>query len=195
MQAEVKAVNIELHHEKQYGIFQIALNLAAACLISGGILAATYFITNPVAEQKKIEMNNKAMKTLVKDADSFKAVEGKEGWYTANRGSDLLAYIVPVETKGYGGVIKMLAAITPEGKETDFTILSANETPGLGDNASKDSFRKQFNGKGPDQMVVVKDPSKKDNIQALTGATISSKAVTKGIKEAEESVLQLKGGK
>ncbi len=194
MQAEVKETHKEIH-EKQYGIFQIAINLAIACLISGVILAVTYFVTNPVAEQKKVEMNNKAMQTLVKNADSFKKVEGKEGWYTANKGSDMLAYIVPIETKGYGGVIKLLAAITPEGKEIDFTILSHNETPGLGDNAGKDSFRQQFNGKDSSKMIVVKDPSNKDNIQALTGATISSRAVTKGIKEAEEAVMKLKEGK
>ena len=69
----------------------------------------------------------------------------------------------------------------------DYKILQANETPGLGDKAKDDKFRKQFEGKPAQQLEVVKVPTDK-NIQALTGATITSKAVTKGIKEAVEEV-------
>jgi len=44
-------------------------------------------------------------------------------------------------------------------------------------------------------LTVVKDPSNKEDIQAMTGATISSKAVTKAVKEAVEAVTEFKGGK
>lgn len=195
MQTEVKETHKEIHHEKEYSIFRIALNLAMACLISGVILAVTYFLTNPIAVQKTAELNTQAMKELVTDADSFKKVAGKDGWYTANKGNNIIAYIVPIDTKGFGGAIQMLVAVSPEGKEVNFTILQSKETPGLGDNASKDSFKDQFKGKGSDQMVVVKDPSNKVDIDAMTGATITSRAVTKGVKEAIDDVLQLKGGK
>ena len=62
-----------------------------------------------------------------------------------------------------------------------------NETPGLGDNASKPKFSNQFIGKKAEDLEVVKVPTDK-NIQALTGATITSRAVTKGIREAVEEV-------
>ena len=83
----------------------------------------------------------------------------------------------------------MLVAVSPDGKVIDYNILSANETPGLGDNAAKEPFKSQFKDKTAEALTVVKDPSNKENIQAMTGATISSKAVTKGVKEAVEEVV------
>lgn len=89
----------------------------------------------------------------------------------------------------------MLVGVTADGKVIDFTILEANETPGLGDNASKPAFRDQLKDKSADKLVVVKDPSKKENVQAMTGATISSRAVTLGVRNAVEAVTQFTGGK
>lgn len=183
------------HTEKHYSIFQIAMNLTAACFISGAIIAATYFVTNPVAEKKAVEMKNKSMQGLVKEADKFKEIEGKKEWFEAQKGGKTIAYVVPSESKGFGGPIKMLVAVTPEGKVIDYTILAHNETPGLGDNAQKDSYRTQFKNKGAEDLEVTKDPSNKKNIQAMTGATISSRAVTKGVKEAVEEVTKYAGGK
>ena len=89
----------------------------------------------------------------------------------------------------------MLVAVTTDGKVIDYNILTSNETPGLGDNAAKEPFRSQFKGKQAEDLTVVKDPSNKEDIQAMTGATISSKAVTKAVKEAVEEVVQFTGGK
>ncbi len=183
------------HTEKHYSIAQIAMNLTAACFISGAIIAATYFVTAPVAVQKAIELQNQSMQALVKDADNFKKIPGKTDLYEAQHCVKTIAYVVPSESKGFGGPIKMLVAVTKEGKVIDFTIVSHNETPGLGDNAQKDSFRGQFKNKGAEDLEVTKDPSNKKNIQAMTGATISSRAVTKGVKEAVDEVTKYAGGK
>jgi electron transport complex protein RnfG len=181
--------------EKEYSIFQIAMNLAAACVISGVIIAATYFVTAPVAMRKNEEIKQQAMQSLVKDADNFKAIEDKTDWFTAEKDGKVIAYVVPGESKGFGGAIKLLIAISTEGKVIDFNILAHNETPGLGDNASKDPFRKQFKGKLAQSLIVVKDPANMNNIQAMTGATISSVAVTNGVEHAVEEVLAYEGGK
>ncbi|MGE5628357.1 MAG: RnfABCDGE type electron transport complex subunit G [Solirubrobacterales bacterium] len=183
------------HHEKQYSIVQIAMNLTAACFISGAIIAGTYFVTAPVAAKKAVLMKQETMKSLVTEADSFKEISGKTGWYEAEKGGKVIAYVVPGETKGYGGAIKMLVAVSPEGKVIRYDILSHNETPGLGDNANKENFKKQIIGKTAEDLVVTKDPSNTKNVQAMTGATISSKAVTKGVKEAVEEVDKFIGGK
>jgi electron transport complex protein RnfG len=166
-----------------------------ACLLSGIIIATTYFFTNPIAKVKSAELTTLAMKSLVKDADTFKEIEGKTGWYKAQNGDKTVAYIIPSETKGYGGIMKVLVAVTPDGKVIDYNITAHNETPGLGDGANKDAFRKQFVSKGSDKLVVVKDPTNKDNIQAMTGATISTKAITKAVKEAVDMSAELKEGK
>ena len=183
------------HTTKQYSILQIALNLTATCFISGAIIAGTYAVTNPIAVKQAAISQTNAMKSLVQTADDFKTISGKTGWYEATQGGKLIAYVIPGETKGYGGTIKMLVAITPEGKVINYDILSANETQGLGDKAAKEPFKKQFVGKGAEDLIVTKDPSNTKNIQSMTGATISSKAVTKGVKEAVEEVVQFVGGK
>lgn len=185
----------DIHAKKEYSVFQIAMNLTVACLISGLIIAGTYFITNPIAAQKNKAMEQLAMKQLVADADSFKPVPGKNQWFAAEKAGKIIAYIVPGESKGYGGAIKMLVAVSADGKVIDYNILSANETPGLGDRTSQQFFRNRLIGKKSDELKVVKDPANKENVQALTGATISSTAVTKGVKEAVDEVVRFTGGK
>ncbi|MDR3595315.1 RnfABCDGE type electron transport complex subunit G [Clostridium sp.] len=183
------------HVKKEYSIFQVAINLIGACLISGLILGVVYYITAPIAAEKNELLKQQSMKELVSDADNFKAVPDKEQWFAAEKGGKVIAYVVPSESKGYGGEIKMLVAISTDGKVIDYNILSSNETPGLGDNASKEPFRSQFKGKKEANLTVVKDPSDKEDIQAMTGATISSRAVTLAVKNAVNEVTELTGGK
>jgi electron transport complex protein RnfG len=189
--------NIEpkVNHEKKYSIFQITMNLTIACFISGAIIATTYFITAPVAAKTAAGIKSDAMKSIVTNAQTFLPVKGKSNWFMAENKGKLVGYVVPAESKGYGGAISMLVSVTPAGKIINFTILTSNETPGLGQNASKAPFQSQFKGKVVKDLVVTKDPTKVGNIQAMTGATITSKAVTKGIKEAVEQVTQFVGGK
>lgn len=176
------------HDDKNNSMFRIAINLAVTCFISGVIIAGTYAITEPAAEAQRVKAKNDAMKELVKDADSFKSVDGKDGWYQGIKDGKVIAYVVPASGKGYAGTIEMLAAVTPDGKAIDFKVLKHAETPGLGDKMVEPKFRNQFADKVPADMDVVKVPTTK-NIQALTGATITSRAVTKGVREATEEVI------
>ncbi len=176
-------------------IFRIASNLMAACFISGLVIGAVYYVTAPVAAEKAEQMKQESMRELVPEADSFREVPEHEGWFAAEKGGTVTAYIVPGESKGYGGAIRLLVAVDTEGKVLDFSILSHNETPGLGDNAQKPEFRRQFAGKGAEELKVVKDPSNHANIQALTGATISSRAVTRAVREAAEETVRYMGVK
>ena len=180
----------------EHSIVKIASNLAMACFISGLVIGAVYYVTAPVAAQKAEEMKQESMRSLVAEADSFADIPGEEGCFAAQKDGRTVAYIIPSESKGYGGRIKLLVAVDTEGKVLDFNILEHNETPGLGDNAQKPAFRNQFAGKGAELLEVTKDPSNKENIQAMTGATISSRAVAKGVKEAAEKAGELaKGGR
>ena len=176
-------------------VFKVASNLVAASFVAGLVIGAVYYVTAPVTAEKAEMMKQESMKELVEDAESFEEVPGREGWFAAKKGSTAVAYIVPASSKGYGGKIKMLVAVTADGKVIDYSILEHNETPGLGDNAQKPAFRGQFAGKAAKDLEVVKDPSNKSNIQAMTGATISSRAVTKAVREAAESVAELSGVK
>lgn len=175
-------------------IFKIALNLILTCLVSGCIIGAVFFITGPTAAAKAEQMKQESMKALVPEAEAFKEVQGKKDTFLAQKGGQTIAYVIPSEPKGYGGPIKMLVAVQTDGTILDYTILEANETPGLGDNAAKPPFRGQFKGKKLENLEVTKSPSDTKHIQAMTGATISSRAVTLGVKTAVEEATQM-GGK
>jgi len=172
---------------------KIALNLAITCLLSGAIIAGVYTVTEPAAEAQRVKAKNDAMRELVKDAESFKAVDGKEGWYAALKGGQVVAYIVPSQGKGYGGAIQMLAAVAPDGKVIDFKVLRHAETTKEAARITGFEFRSQFAGKTAGDLEVVKAPTDK-NIQALTGATITSRAMTGGIRVAVEEVVNYTAG-
>lgn len=183
------------HVNKEYSIFQIAINLIITCLVSGLIIGLVYYFTAPIAAEKKEISKQESMRSLVSDADNFRAVPDKEQWFTAEKDGKIIAYVVPGESKGYGGEIKMLVAVKPDGEVIDYSITTSNETPGLGDNASKEPFKNEFKGKKEANLTVTKDASDKDDIQAMTGATISSRAVTLAVKNAVHEVTDFTGGK
>lgn len=167
-------------------VLQIALNFTLASLLSGAILAGTYYITAPYALNNQQKLKELTMKELIPTAQEFKQIPNKIDWYKATDSKGkIIGFILPAETKGYGGTIKILVAVDKEQQIIDYKILAHNETPGLGDATALPKFRKQFVGKKIENLIVVKtsDPTK---IDAITGATISSKAVTKGIKERLE---------
>jgi len=183
------------HHKTNDSILKIALNLAGACIISGIIIATVYFLTNDIAKQKQEELNTLALKSLVTEADQYTPVEGKTGWYTATQNGRLIAYIIPSESKGYGGTIKLLVAVGPDIRVLKYTILESKETPGLGDKAAKPAFYEQFGGKTSENLKVTKDAGNKEDIQAISGATITSRAVTLAVKNAVDELGEhVKGG-
>jgi Na+-translocating ferredoxin:NAD+ oxidoreductase subunit G len=176
------------HDTSNNSVFKITFNLFSACLVSGFIIAGVYFLTAETAAKKVIELKNESMRSLVPSADDFKNIDGKKEWVKALSKGQTLAVIVPAESKGYGGSIKMLVAVSPDNKVLNYTIISANETPGLGDKAGKEPFMHDVIGKDVPRLQVTKDPANKENVHAIAGATITSRAVTKGIREAVELV-------
>lgn len=142
----------------------------------------------------------------------------------AKSGSNLVGHAIKVKTKGYGGLIELMVGISKEGSVEGVRILSQSETPGLGANSTKPEFYDQYKGKSAKSDInVVKSSSKKDNeetssnekkdveatssattdskeatendITALTGATVTSKAITSGVNEAIKLYNNtLKGG-
>ena len=135
--------------------------LAVFCIVAAGGLAYVYMFTQP-----KIELNSRLAL-----ANSKKEVLPASGKGKA----------IQVSTRGYGGPIDMLVGIDEQGKVSGVKILNQRETPGLGAGISKPAFLKQFIGKTKNDPLVPKN-----DIDAITGATISSRAVCLGVKNALE---------
>ena len=161
--------------------------------IAGMLLGGVYEITKaPIAKQIAAD-KQAAMKEILPLADKFETADvsivGNEKILEVNTGltgTQISGYAIKVSPKGYAGPVDIMVGISKEGKVTGIKILSHTETPGLGANAPKPQFSGQYKDKPTnDKLVVVKAaPTKGNEIQAITGSTITSKAVTLGVNDA-----------
>ena len=105
--------------------------------------------------------------------------------------SKVLGYAVPgTSPKGYGGEIRLMVGLTAARKVISYQVLAANETPGLGAKLGDAAFSKQFGGKDGPSLKVKKDGGE---IDAITGATITSRAVCEAIADACARVDRIEG--
>jgi len=177
----------------------ITLNLVIIYLIGGLFLALIYVKTKPVISQNMISAQKLALTKIMPEADAIEKIgdwkphEQNAEYYTAKKASVTCGYIVETYGKGYSGFIHMLIATDTLYRILRISVLSHSETPGLGDGIETKSFQNQFSGKTVDQMKVIKGPTT-SNIQALSGATISSRAVTEdAVKNALAMLINVKG--
>ena len=174
------------------------LALFLICLIATVLLALTNSVTAQTIEQNAAETAN-AARAEVLDAASFSedAVEAQTG-LTYCVGKDAngaeVGYVITAASKGYGGDVKVMVGYDLNGTISGFTILDcSNETPGLGQNSKKPEFMERFTGKSG-ELTVDKYSNEGQNIQAITAATITSKAVVKAVNTATEAFNHLTGG-
>ncbi len=181
-------------------MLKITISLVAIFIAAGLIMGVTYKYTSPVrfvAEKKEKEEALKAMAPDATDpivpAGNWSSSHGKPyEYYMATAGGKTVAYISSTAGKGYSSYIAMLVSTDIDLKVKDVKILHHGETPGLGDQVEEMSFIDQFKGKSLTQLVLLKTETK-ENIQAISGATISSRAVTNGVKDAVQTLVDKYG--
>lgn len=169
--------------------------LLAICIIIPLALSVTNKVTaKKIAELEK-ENSKKNMQSLVSADDFEKCSDGGIEYYAAVKGGETAAYIFTESAKGYGGDVSVMTAVKPDGTVAGVAILDvSNETPGLGQNAAKESFYSQYAGlkKG---VSLLKNGAKAENneVDAVTGATITSTAVTRAVNAALDDFEKVKG--
>jgi electron transport complex protein RnfG len=180
-------------------IFKITLPLVVIFVVAGVIMGVTYSKTYPVRFQAEKMEKEAALKEMAPDAtDPIKpagtwTVNNKPfEYYQATASGKSVAFIASTAGKGYSSFIQMLVSLSPDLKIKDVKVLDMNETPGLGDQVLEKSFLDQFKGKSLAQIVLIKGETK-DNIQAVSGATYSSRGVTNGVKDAVQTLVDKYG--
>lgn len=174
-----------------------AITLCIICLIATFLLSITDSITFSRIQSIQKENSDKAMKKVCSGAVSFEAlVTSKEPdtelYKALDSSGELIGYAVSTMDKSYGGDIKVMTGLDTSGNITGVEILQIDDTPGLGMNAKKENFRNQYIGKTAENINVSKNASG-DEIQAITGATRTSEAVTRCVEKAYRIVSE-KGG-
>lgn len=165
--------------------------LAIICVVVTLALSSTNLLTAGKIEALAIETQNKAMAKLI-EADEYHELPattsfGDITYNAAIKDGDTVGCIFVTEANGYGGVVSVMTAVDMEGKVIAVEILAAaDETPGLGQNVTKEYFYTRFNGMSGDIVVQKAGTAKKENneIDAVTGATISSEAVKTAVNQA-----------
>jgi len=153
-----------------------------AC-ISGGVLSLVYLFSAPLIEANMLEEERRSIFNVVPGIDSYEErMEGGVKFFECRDESGVLVgYALPAQGNGYQGVIKLMVGLTPDLLEiTGISVLEQVETPGLGGRINEQVFQEQFRGIKTEPAVgYVKNqvPDKETDIQAVTGATISSRSV------------------
>ena len=175
-------------------IFTLTVTLL---LITAGVaaaLAGVNTITAPIIASINAEKTTKAIAAVLPDAEtaviSYEASakdDAVQTVYTSEAG-----YAVKVQVGGFGGTITMMVGVDKEGAVLGIDIISHAETASLGDvaaskNAKGQAFRGQFVGK-TGTLAVNKDGGE---IDAITSATITSRAVTSGVNTALEFIANM----
>lgn len=188
--ADIKAM---IKNNKDDIIKPVAV-LLAICIIIPLALSVTNKITSEKIARLETENSNKNMALLVK-AESYEKCE-TDGitYYCATENGKITAYIFTESSKGYGGDVSVMTAVNTDGTVAGTAILDvSNETPGLGQNAAKESFYAQFKGlKKGISLLKNGAESQKNEINAVTGATVTSTAVTRAVNTALDNFDKIK---
>ena len=172
-------------------LLKFGLILCVICMAATFVLAVTYEVTKPkIEEQQRIEEET-ALKSILPQADSFTKKQSADiEYYEAFKDGKPIGYCVKAAANGYGGYIHMLIGINLKGTIKGLEILQHQETPGLGSKIKEIApgekepwFLRQFKDKSASGIEL------KKNIDAITGATISSKAVTDSVRTTIDKFL------
>lgn len=173
--------------------------LMIVCVTAAAALAWTNFVTaDRIAAQLRLE-KVEALQEVLPGATEFRdestrlePYRGREEFsalrevWAGFREEALVGAVIVVAPQGYGGPVTLLVGCEPAGSVAGIKVLAHAETPGLGANITLDAFRQQFVGKstGKPIKVVKARPAAADEIQAVSAATISSRAVVGGVNAA-----------
>ena len=174
-----------------------AIALLIICLVATTLLAGTNMITMEKIALNAVEKENASRMIVLPEGKSYSEVTTLESGLTYCIGSDEagneVGYVFTTGAKGYGGTVGVMVGFDLEGTITGIEILSHAETPGLGANATGDSFKSRFVGKSG-ELTVDKNSNDGQNIQAITAATITSKAVVSAVNAATAEFEAIRGG-
>ena len=162
-------------------VFLPALILTAICTTATLILALTNLLTAGKIAANAAEKAAAVRREVMQAADYTQLDDEGKVYSALDYDGSQLGVIVTTEAKGYGGTIQVMTGIRPSGSVSKVVILSMSETPGLGAKTKETSFLDRYIGSDEPNLAVDKDGG---SIAAVSGATISSRAVTEAVNEA-----------
>ena len=177
------------------GVMKIALRLIIITVVAGLLLGLTYSVTkDPIAAQEE-KNKTEARQTVMPDAEDFEQIdlsaaglsdeyaEVQEAYYAVKSGEKIGA-TVTVSTKGYSSGLQVTVGVNSDGTVSGVNIDSHDETPGLGAKGDDPVYLSQYAGRTAPLEVVKVSGGGDSEIQALTGATLTSKGICRAVNLA-----------
>lgn len=199
-------------------IIKDALALTLITLVAGVALGGVYEITkDPIAKQEaqakaeayeqvftdaaafeEVKMDDTLIQTIRDqlDQEGYKAQSIEEVMRAEDQSGETLGYAFTVVTsEGYGGDIRFSMGVQNDGTLNGISILSIGETAGLGMNADTPAFKNQFVGKQVEKLQYTKNGATQDDeINAISGATVTTNAMTNGVNAGLCAFRVMEGG-
>ncbi len=174
---------------------RMTLVLTGIGLVSGGALALTYEATKLKIEENMRRARAEAARRLLPDAEGFEEheIDRHTLYMVGKRGPETVGYVIVHTGPGFQGNITAAFAVdTGFGKILGIEILEQVETPGLGARIVEEGWRSQFKGLLLPLEVIKGKRQKPNQVEAITGATISSRSVcelvNEGVRKVKEAV-------
>ena len=170
-------------------IFKPIVVLCVICIVVTGALAATNSVTAPIIEAATLAAQEAARTELLPDAQGFEKVEGIDVANVSDvyRTTNDVGVVITSSAKGYGGDVVVMTAITPDGTIKQIKVTEQYETKGIGrDVVATPSYWERYEGVSAAQALVLNQ-----DIDAYSGATISSKALLSAVNSAIEAYNQI----
>lgn len=157
--------------------------LGLVCAIAGASLAVVHAVTGDIILVRQEKALLSKLQTLVPAAERFEKFEPEDGgvYYLGYRSNDVAGAILEGTAKGYKGDIRLLVAIDASGKISGVEVVAHGETIGIGTRPLEPSHLQQFKGLAHDEQLVAGK-----NVDMITGATVSSRAVMSSVSNALE---------
>lgn len=182
-------------------MIKIAVCLLLITAISTLLVAVVNEVTKgPIAEQRLAAVNAAMSKVL--PAEAYDQIDISElgleeivieVYAAKDKDNNPVGYCVKTAPAGYGGAIEMITGVDANGLVTGVDIVSMSETAGLGTKTQDEAWLAQYAGKSSDVAVITVGEPEENEISAVSGATVSSKAVTRGVAAAINAANQVKG--
>ena len=180
-------------------MFKLGLNLLIISAVAALLLAFTNSVTADTIAKRNEQANAEARKLVLESAQDFeevkdvktdnsKGVEVSEIYEAKDVSGNTVGYTLKVLPSGYGGTIELMVGIdSAKGQVSGINVVSNSETAGLGAKSTDPEFSDQYKGKPLEELSVLKNGTPGDTeIKAISGATITSTAVTNGVDAAIE---------
>lgn len=159
--------------------------LLVICVVVGAGLSAVNAVTAPVIAVNEEKIRNETYFAVLPGADGFTALDcAADGVTAALRADNGAGYVITAQARGYGGQVPAAVAFSPDGIILGVIMMSNDETPGLGQKVTGADFSGQFAGLAADTISM-------DDVDAISGATISSKAAVAAVNLAISAYQQL----